>query len=154
MMKAHEQDVGYQVRKLDNMLVRNLFGYVKKHGRKDLTVMHGWILGYLYENQGKEIFQKDIEAEFAIGRSTVTNVLNLMEKKGYLVRQSVEQDARLKKITLTSAGERMHLETVEIIEVLDKRTKSGISQQELQGFFDVIEKLKANLDRQREENEC
>lgn len=154
MMKAHEQDVGYQVRKLDNMLVRNLFGYVKKHGRKDLTVMHGWILGYLYENQGKEIFQKDIEAEFAIGRSTVTNVLNLMEKKGYLVRQSVEQDARLKKITLTPAGERMHLETVEIIEVLDKRTKSGISQQELQGFFDVIEKLKANLDRQREENEC
>ena len=151
---AHEQDIGYQVRKLDNMMMRNLFSYVKKHGENDLTVMHEWILGYLYENQDHEIFQKELETAFSIGRSSVTNILSLMEKKGYLVRQSVKRDARLKKLVLTPAGERLHLRTVSVIEILDKRTKAGIPPQQLHVFFDVIEKLKANLEKQREENEC
>lgn len=42
------------------------------------------------------IFQKDLETEFCIGRSTVTNILNLMEKKGFVRRESVSYDARLK----------------------------------------------------------
>ena len=42
-------------------------------------------------------FQKDIEQRFAVGRSTVTNLIQLMEKKGFVKRESVKQDARLKK---------------------------------------------------------
>ncbi len=151
---AHEQDIGYQLRKLDNMMMRNLFSYVKKHGEDDLTVMHGWILGYLYDNRDREVFQRDIESTFSIGRSSVTNILSLMEKKGYLLRESVKQDARLKKLVLTPAGEAIHLRTISIIDILDKRTKEGISPQELQLFFEVIEKIKKNLEKQREENEC
>ncbi len=134
--------------------MRNLFGYVKKHGEPDLTVMHGWILGYLYENRGHDVFQKDVEAAFSIGRSSVTNIVSLMEKKGYLRRESVDQDARLKKLILTPAGKDLHLRTVSVIDILDKRTKEGIDPWQLQVFFDVIEKLKANLEKQREENEC
>ncbi len=151
---AHEQDIGYQIRKLDNMMMRNLFGYAKKHGENDLTVMHGWILGYLYENREHDIFQRDVESTFSIGRSSVTNIVSLMEKKGYLRRESVTQDARLKKLILTPAGEALHLKTVSIIDILDRRTKKGIAPQELKVFFGVIEKLKANLEKQREENEC
>ena len=66
----------------------------------------------------------------------------------------MKRDSRLKKLVLTPAGERLHLRTVSVIEILDKRTKAGIPPQQLQVFFDVIEKLKANLEKQREENEC
>ncbi len=100
---AHEQDIGYQLRKLDNMMMRNLFSYVKKHGEPDLTVMHGWIFGYLYENREREVFQRDVEAAFSIGRSSVTNILSLMEKKGYLLRESVKQRCQVEKTCFDSS---------------------------------------------------
>ena len=37
------------------------------------------------------MFQRDIEREFSITRSTVTNILQLMERKGYIERRSVPQ---------------------------------------------------------------
>ena len=67
-------------------------------------MMHGWIIRYLYENREQDIFQKDIEQRFAVGRSTVTNLIQLMEKKGFVKRESVKQDARLKKVILTEKG--------------------------------------------------
>ena len=66
--------------------------------------MNGWIMRYLYENRKKDIFQKDIEKFFSIGRSTVTNIIQILEKKGYVRRESVEYDARLKKVILTEQG--------------------------------------------------
>ena len=44
--------------------------------------MHGWIIGYLYRHRDTPVFQRDIEREFSITRSTVTNILQLMERKG------------------------------------------------------------------------
>ena len=79
------------------MMSRNLMAAARERGVDELTAMHGWILGYLCRNEHKDIFQKDIEAEFKICRSTVTNILKLMEKKGYIKRESVPYDARLKK---------------------------------------------------------
>ena len=79
------------------MMSRNLMAAARERGVDELTAMHGWILGYLCRNEDKDIFQKDIEAEFKICRSTVTNILKLMEKKGYIRRESVPYDARLKE---------------------------------------------------------
>ena len=66
--------------------------------------MQGWIIGYLYQNRDKEVFQRDIQEQFSIRRSTVTGILQLMEKNGLITRSSVERDARLKKLELTPPG--------------------------------------------------
>ncbi len=68
-------------------------------------MMHGWIIRYLYENREQDIFQKDIEQRFAVGRSTVTNLIQLMEKKGFVKREKmVKQEIPLKKVILTEKG--------------------------------------------------
>lgn len=61
-------------------------------------------MGYLYLHQDKSVFQKDLESQFKLRRSTVSSMLQTLEKKGYLRRNPVDYDARLKQITLTSAG--------------------------------------------------
>ena len=58
----------------------------------------------IFMNIIRSPFQKDIEQRFAVGRSTVTNLIQLMEKKGFVKRESVKQDARLKKVILTEKG--------------------------------------------------
>ncbi|MCD8025604.1 MAG: MarR family transcriptional regulator [Clostridiales bacterium] len=89
--------ISREIKALDNILNRKLIAIATKAGVEQVTVMHGWIIKYLYINRENDIFQKDIEAEFAIARSTVTSILKLMEKKNYIRRISIESDARLKK---------------------------------------------------------
>lgn len=52
-----------------------------------------------------DVYQKDIEEEFRIRKSTVTGILKLLEKNGFIRRESVPQDARLKRIVPTARAE-------------------------------------------------
>lgn len=58
---------------------------------------NGYIISYLCENEDKNIFQRDIEREFDLSRSTVSTILKELEKEGLIERKSVIIDARLKK---------------------------------------------------------
>ncbi len=98
MWKEEDRKIGPEIHCTDLKLSRNLSAHVRKSGVDEVTMMHGWIIRYLYENREQDMFQKDIEQRFAVGRSTVTNLIQLMEKKGFVKRESVKQDARLKKL--------------------------------------------------------
>ena len=95
----YREDIGFQIRTLSHLVKRTVdqaaFDGVDDHP----TGVQGWIIGYLYRNRDKEVFQRDIQEQFSIRRSTVTGILQLMEKNGLITRRSVEQDARLKKPT-------------------------------------------------------
>lgn len=142
--------IGYEIKTLDNLLFRNFLTAARYYGVDEMTVMHGWILGYLCDNPGKEIFQRDIETQFSIGRSSVTGILTLMEKKGYIKRARVSRDARLKKLLLTENGRSAHLKTREIVEQIDRELVEGLTEEELRIFAQVIAKVKANSERQKE----
>ena len=90
-MKEEDRKIGPEIHCTDLKLSRNLSAHVRKSGVDEVTMMHGWIIRYLYENREQDIFQKDIEQRFAVGRSTVTNLIQLMEKKGFVKRESVKQ---------------------------------------------------------------
>ena len=83
-MRKREERIGFEIRRLDHMLARNLQARVKAAGIDEVTLMHGWIIRYLYMNRERDVFQRDIEQYFSIGRSTVTNIIQLMEKKGFI----------------------------------------------------------------------
>lgn len=147
---GEEYKIGYEIKTLDHMLFRNFLSAARSCGLDEMTVMHGWILGYLYRNTDKEIFQRDIEAQFSIGRSSVTGILKLMEKKGYIERERVSRDARLKKLLLTENGRQTHLKAWKLLQELDRELMEGLTEQELKSFLQVIAKIKANSERQRE----
>ena len=127
--------LGFQIKTLDNLFFRNMFAYeTSQKGMDEVTVMHGWILGFLYENADRDIFQKDIETEFSIARSTVTSIVKLMEKKGYICRESVEKDGHI------------HEQHIDDIDLLEERCKRNIAPEELEVFLAVAGKLKENLE--------
>lgn len=149
----NEEKLGLIVHGLDNMLLRNLYAHLKAYGLDEATVMHSWILKYLEDNKDTEVFQKDLETVFSCNRSTVTNILQLMEKKGYISRESVERDARLKRIILQDKG----YETLKSLEKMNRElaedTLRGISKEELDTFYRVADKLKTNLEAQRRDDQ-
>ena len=140
--------VGFEIKTLDNLLFRRLLAFAARRGIDELTVMHGWILGFLYDNPDRDIFQKNIETEFSIARSTVTGILKLMEKKGYIRRESVPQDGRLKRLILTEKGRKIHEENMMDIDSMEQHIRSGISQKDMDTFFCVIRKIRKNLEKE------
>lgn len=144
--------IGCQVKTLNNMITKKIIAYSSESELDEVTVMHGWILGYLYDNRDEEIFQKDIEKEFEINKSTVTCIIKLMEKKGYIQRQSVEYDGRLKRIRLTDKGEKSHIEALKSIKKVEGILRQNIPDEELDSFFNTINKLKSNLSKEMVNN--
>lgn len=111
-----------------------------------ISSMQAKILGFIYYNSSKiDIFQKTIEEEFDIRRSSVTSVLTLMEKNELIKRVSVSEDARLKKIIITDKGieiyKLVHKEIKEIEEIIE----NTLSEEELNSFIYILEKLTKNI---------
>ena len=101
-----EDTIGFNIRSIDNMLMRKAMAMSDEESGKNgmMPVMQGWIMGYLYDHKEEEIFQRDIEAQFYIARSTVTCLVKQMEQKGYIARVAVERDCRLKRLCLLEKG--------------------------------------------------
>ena len=139
-------DIGCQLHNLSNILKRRL-EHSKAFSQLDDTVTrnNGWILAFLADHKNQDIFQKDIEDAFCIGRSTVSKVIRLMEEKGFIERQSVDYDARLKKLVLTPEGEHIHHLIEEEVCKTEALLRQDISEEELETFFQVMEKFKKNI---------
>ncbi|MDR0981145.1 MAG: MarR family transcriptional regulator [Methanocalculaceae archaeon] len=75
-----EQPVIIQIKTLTNTIKRTLQNSDCFCDCSGMTGMHGWIIGYLCRHPNRDIFQKDIEAQLSVRRSTATGMLQLMEK--------------------------------------------------------------------------
>ena len=142
-MKSQRQ-LGFEIRTLNNC-VKRFFQATKPPELQQSTGVHGWAIKYFYENRNKDIFQRDFEERFSIRRSTATNMLKLMEKNGIITRESVDCDARLKKIVLTEKAVAIHKKAVKNIEMIESTLKNGITDEELASFYKVADKIKLNL---------
>ena len=92
-------DVGRLINKISHQLKRQMCFHQEE---SELTNMQKRVLHYiLFQSLKKDIYQKDIEKEFQIRRSTATGILQLLEKNGFVIRETVEWDARLKKLVPT-----------------------------------------------------
>lgn len=140
------ESIGHEIKAVNHILQRKLLAAASDAGVDKITIMHGWIIGYLCNHANSDVFQKDLEAEFAISRSTVTNILKLMEKKGYIERISVESDARLKKIIVTEKGIGINNILEKTIEENEKRVVSIFTDDERQTFLCLIDKLRKGLE--------
>ncbi len=149
----HRGTVLYELRSLNNMLHmhRQQHEHLIEHFHNqfaEIQMIHMWIMGYIYFHD-EAIFQKNLEAEFEVRRSTMTGILQTMEKHGLLVRESVDYDARLKKLVLTDKAEKFLANHIKFMEDFDNMLLDGIPDDEVRVFFQVINKIKENLNENR-----
>lgn len=143
--KGPERFLGRQIKVLNHAFGRKTREVSRERGIDELTIMHGRILGYLYRLQGQDVFQKDIEETFNITRSSVTGVVKLMEQKGYIRRESVAGDARLKKLCLTALGEQICQRSFQVFLDIEALAVQGLTPEEIETFFSLCQRIQANL---------
>jgi len=141
-----KEEILAEHRNIVNLVKRLIFNSHCAHVEDKLTPANGQIIGYLYHNQNRDIFQKNIEEEFSIRRSTVSKTLRLMEEKDYIKRESVDGDARLRKISLTPKALRIADFIESDMQKLQDIAFNGISDSDLEVIFRVAVKVRENIE--------
>lgn len=136
-----------QVKKVANLINRE-FHHLSAHTADEvpLTVMQRWIIRYLYIHADGDVFQKDLEAFLSLRSSSVTSLLQLMEKHGLIRREAVAGDRRLKRIVMTDRARRMHPAILRDLERVEQKLIHGLSEEEIATLERLLARVRANLE--------
>lgn len=146
MQPKEERWIGFGIKAANNMIRRKMDIRFAESGLDEISGIQGPMLGYLSRHSGeKDIFQRDIEKEFNIRRSTATVMLQHLEQKGYIVREPVKQDARLKRIVLTDKAVKADQAIRTQVSAFNEGLEAGITPEEKEAFFKVLDKIMQNL---------
>lgn len=110
----------------------------------ELTGISGMILCFLGSND--EIYAKDLYNEFRVKRSTMTSILNNLEKKEYIKRVNVKEDARLKKIVLLEKGVSEISSFIEKRDGLEKKLVHNFTDKEMEDLNYLLDKMIDNME--------
>ena len=101
MNKIYES-FGFLFAKASNQLQDKMFEFLSKN---NLTPKHMGMILIIYENDG--ITQKKAGEIQQVDRTTVTQIIDYLEKCGYVIRNRVDKDRRAYGLSLTNTGNSM-----------------------------------------------
>ena len=142
----HTDMIGYKIRLIHNQIHKRMEAKKQENEKEPLTGMQRWTLGFLRDHDGKDIYQKDIETEFSVSRATASNMLAVMERKGLVRRETVEHDARLKKLVLTDKARTMEERSEQDMREMEALLEKGLSDEEVKDLKKYLDRMLLNLD--------
>ena len=120
--------------------------YLQSDNPTCLTNTQAIVLHYiLFETRTRELFAKDIEDYFGIKASSVNSIIHYLESAGYIFRETLKEDKRLKRIVPTDRAfeierwlmEALHYNVVDIF--------AGFTEEEMLTLRSLMEKMQVNL---------
>ncbi|CEN97022.1 MarR family winged helix-turn-helix transcriptional regulator [Paraclostridium sordellii] len=147
MINKNKLKLGLDISKINHIISRKMDASVINAIDDNLTISQAYVIDFIsIEGKNKKIFQKDLEREFDLKRSSVSLMLNNMEKSDLIERVPVTEDARLKKIVLTEKSKKIYEKISIAIDSIENRLSEDITQEEIEVFQIVLEKIRNNLE--------
>ena len=137
--------IGREISCLKNLFSRNVENNETIRFVNEITSANIVILGFIAKNQNTDIYQKTIEENFSITKSTTSKILKLMEQNGLIKRLGVDGDARLKQIVLTEKGHAIYESVRNVLDDTEKKALDGFSEEEKEQLFSFLSRIKTNL---------
>ena len=142
-MKQQEERIAMRsIKRLSNGISREMCA---AFGSGMFSGAQGRTLHFLLAHTKIDIFQKDIEEEFGLRPPTATALLKELEQRGLIRKEPVPHDARKKKIVVTEEALQYKDCVLKGLEELNQKLTAGISDEEMQVFFSVTDKMLKNL---------
>ncbi|MBC8631515.1 MAG: MarR family winged helix-turn-helix transcriptional regulator [Paeniclostridium sp.] len=147
MKNKNKLKLGLDISKIHHIISRKMDASVISAIDDNLTVSQAYVIDFISnEGKDKEIFQKDLEREFDLKRSSISLMLNNMEKSDLIERVPVTEDARLKKIILTQKSIKIYEKISTAIDSIENKLSENITPEEIKVFQSVLDKIRNNLE--------
>ena len=140
-----ELNILSEIKSLDIMILKKMQFDDKVEGRRIPTPTQMQIMEYILKNEDKEIYQKDLENIFHLSRSTVSSVLQTMEKYSLIDRFIDDKDTRTKRIILNKKAKEIFANRKKKFEEIEKKLVKDIKKEELKIFCNVLKKMNKNI---------
>jgi len=136
-----------ELKRINNQIKRKIDADPVFIEQNKTTGSRGYVIGFINRKNsaGEEVYERDIEKEFGIRRSTATQMLNSMEKNGLIERVSESSDKRLKRIVLTKKAKECHKIVCAKLDKIDEELTGLLTKEEFSQLKNILEKLKEGL---------
>lgn len=139
-------DIGFYLRKLNNHIQKHIYSLYSRRENNECSLSNLLVIDYLMDNIDRDIYQKDIEAEFAINRATASKMLTLMEEKKFILRSSSAEDGRLKKIEVLPEGAKLRKICESIKKEMEQELTASLSEEEVVFLKKILRKMLAHFE--------
>lgn len=147
MINKEKLKLGLDISKINHIISRKMDASVISAIDDNLTISQAYVIDFICnEGKGKDVFQKDLESVFDLKRSSISLMLNNMEKSGLIERVSVEEDGRLKKIILTEKSIKIYEKISDAIDLIENKLSENITEEEVKVFQNVLNKIRNSLE--------
>ena len=101
------------------------------------------VLGPIWKNNG--ISQKDISEYCGKDKTSVTKIIDTLEKKNLVVRVTDQLDHRVKRVVLSQKGRELFISALPVMAQTRDELRSGISDKEIEALKSILNKIHKNL---------
>ena len=109
----------------------------------DISLDQWLVLGPVWKNEG--ISQKDISEYSGKDKTSVTKIIDTLEKKNLVVRVIDQLDHRVKRVVLSNKGKELFLNVLPVMSQTRDELRNGISDNEIESLKIVLNKIYKNL---------
>ena len=135
-----DHSLAVQLKILINLIYREMCRQDGAAPPPGVTGMQSLVIAYLYRHRQQPVYQRDVEQHFSIRRSTAARMLK--EQKGWIDRQPVARDRRLKRLCLTEKALALHEQMGQRLRRVDRMMDTALAEGEKEQLFDMLERLK------------
>ena len=109
----------------------------------DISMDQWIVLGPIWENDG--VSHKEISEYCLKDKTSVTKIIDTLEKKNLVVRVADQLDHRVKRVVLSNKGKELFLQAIPIMELTRDQLREGITEQDIESLRSVLTKIYNNL---------
>jgi MarR family transcriptional regulator, organic hydroperoxide resistance regulator len=110
----------------------------------DITPEQWAVLNRLWEEDG--LSQVEIAERTFKDKPSTTRILNLLEKKGVVLRRRDTEDGRVMHVFLTKAGKDLKEKLIPCAEEVLVKSGQNLTKEEVSQFKQILRKILANLE--------
>ena len=130
-----------KIREQANLLIE---AELRQRSIEGIVPAHGPVLAFLYQ-QSRPVPIKTVVENVRRVKSTVTVMINTLEKHGYVRKSPSQSDSRVTYVELTPKGRRFRRDFEEISWVLLKKLYGDMSEKDRERLVRQLENIESNL---------
>ncbi|MDL2267554.1 MarR family transcriptional regulator [Desulfovibrio sp. OttesenSCG-928-G15] len=109
----------------------------------DITAEQWGILAQLWNNGS--IAQDELANAICVDKSSLSRVLDVLERRGLVIRKRAPSDARRKVLYPTKEAEKLRTKCKEVADECSQRLMAGVDPDEMDCCLRVLTQIKQNL---------
>ena len=134
---------GFLIAKIHQLSGRIFAKILKKSGIDEINPAQGRILFVLWNKD--EIPISELARKTMLSKSTLTSMLDRLEKAGYVVRKHSQEDRRKILIKRTEKDKNLEKTYTQVSEEMTNLFYSGLTPEEITDFEDYLKRILHNL---------